>query len=167
MATDQSQHRRKYPSQRSENMALWVDEPLQTLIRDELARREMSISDLARKIGSQPSLVSRWMQGQRPNTESVALIAEALGLDVLRLLRLAGHIPAGAMTDRDEDARIASLIAMLRQAGRDGYLTDDRYGALSTLIEWLRVTPPATDTSPRDGSRGTMTPPTTFPAVAD
>src|SRR4051812_44504018 len=149
MATDQSQHRRKYPSQRSENMALWVDEPLQTLIRDELARREMSISDLARKIGSQPSLVSRWMQGQRPNTESLALIAEALGLDVLRLLRLAGHIPAGVLEDNDTVARVASLVAMVRQAGRDGYLTEERYLMISTLVDWLRLNAPLTTVTPR------------------
>jgi transcriptional regulator with XRE-family HTH domain len=139
---------RKYTSRRSENMALWVNEPLQNLIRDELTRREKSISDLAREIGSQPSLVSRWMQGQRPNTESLALLADALGLDVLRLLKLAGHIPADVMTDQDEDPRIASFIAMLRQAGRDRYLTEDRYQMLYTLMEWIRVTPPGTSTPP-------------------
>ena len=142
MTNDPSRRRRRYTQKRAENMTLWVNEPLQNTIRDALARRDWTISDLARKIGSQPSLVSRWMQGQRPNTESLALIAEALGLDVLRLLRLAGHIPPGVTADQDEDARIASLIAMLRQAGRDGHLTDDRYGVLSTLIEWIRVTEP-------------------------
>jgi transcriptional regulator with XRE-family HTH domain len=138
-----SRRRRRYTTKRSGNMELWVNEPLQNLIRDELARRELSISDLARTIGSQPSLVSRWMQGQRPNTESLALIAEALGLDVLRLLRLAGHIPPGVLEDQDEDERIASMIAMLRQAGRDGRLTDERYLMLYTLLEFIRTTAPS------------------------
>lgn len=87
------------------------------------------------------------MQGQRPNTESLALIADALGLDVLHLLHLAGHIPAGALgADDDHDPRLASLIAMLRQADREGHLTDDRYGFVYTLIEWIRVTPPGAET---------------------
>src|SRR5688572_15303990 len=51
--------------QRAEHRALWVNEPLQLAIRDELDRREWSISDLGRAIDSQPSLISRWMQGQR------------------------------------------------------------------------------------------------------
>jgi transcriptional regulator with XRE-family HTH domain len=156
MADEVTRRRRRYTQKRSENMALWVDEPLQNLIRDELARRGWTISDLARKIGSQPSLVSRWMQGQRPNTESVALVAEALGLDVLRLLRFSGHIPAGVM-EEEEDTRLASLIAMLRQAGRDEHLTHDRYMFLYTLVEWMRVTPPQSDNL---GS-----PPLTTPAV--
>jgi transcriptional regulator with XRE-family HTH domain len=141
--------RRRYTSKRSENMSLWVNEPLQNLIRDELARREWTISDLARKIGSQPSLVSRWMQGQRPNTESLALIAEALGLDVLRLLRLSGHIPSSAMAERDEDERISSFIAMLRQAARDGYLTEERYRMLAMLMEFIRTTEPVTPPNTR------------------
>jgi transcriptional regulator with XRE-family HTH domain len=141
--TQNRRRTRKYTSRRAENRALWVNEPLQNEIRDALAKRDRSISDLAREIGSQPSLVSRWMQGQRPNTESLALIADALGLDVLHLLKLAGHIPPGVGVGEEErDPRLAALITMLRQAGRDGHLTDDRYLMLHTLIEWIRVTEP-------------------------
>jgi hypothetical protein len=32
---------------------------------------------------------------------------------------------------------------MLRQTGRDGHLTDERYLMLYTLMEWIRVTEPA------------------------
>jgi transcriptional regulator with XRE-family HTH domain len=136
--------RRKYTQHRSENMALWVNEPLQNLIRDELARRDQTISDLARKIGSQPSLVSRWMQGQRPNTESLALIADALGLDVLHLLNLAGHIPPGVIGDEGvgDDAR--AILAMIRQADRDGRLTPERVLMLHTLVELIRTMPAVT-----------------------
>jgi transcriptional regulator with XRE-family HTH domain len=134
--------RRKYTQHRSENMAMWVNEPLQNLIRDELARRDQTISDLARTIGSQPSLVSRWMQGQRPNTESLALIADALGIDVLRLLKLAGHIPPGVLDEGEDSPETANLVAMIRQAGRDGYITTERCLMLFTLIEFIRTTPP-------------------------
>ena len=140
MSDEKGRRRRQYTSQRGENMALWVNEPLQNLIRDELARRGETISDLGRKIGCQPSLVSRWMQGQRPNTESLALIADALGLDVLHLLELAGHIPPGVLKDRDGE-KLSSLFATLRQAEDAGRLTDERYGALRTLVDWVHDTP--------------------------
>lgn len=142
MSDDLSRRRRRYTSKRAENMTLWVDEPLQNLIRDELARREWTISDLARKIGSQPSLVSRWMQGQRPNTESLRLVGEALGLDERKLLILSGHLSASG--EEDEDERLASLFTKLRQAAREGHLTDERCLMLDTLIEWIRVTPATT-----------------------
>ena len=136
--------RRKYTQRRAENMSLWVNEPLQNLIRDELDRRKLTISDLARAIDSQPSLVSRWMQGQRPNTESVALIADVLGLDVLKLLELSGHIPAGVVGHQDDD-RLADLFTTMRQITWN----DDRSGMLRTQLDWMRdnnlVTTPTID----------------------
>jgi transcriptional regulator with XRE-family HTH domain len=118
-------------------MALWVDEPLQNTIRAELERRDMSISDLARAIGSQPSLVSRWMQGQRPNTESVALIADAPGLDVLHLLELAGHIPPGVVR-RERDEWLTTLITTLDQME----WSEERYLFLRHTLDWMRANPP-------------------------
>ena len=128
--------RRKYTQRRAENMSLWVDAPLQNLIREELDRRKMTISDLAREIDSQPSLISRWMQGQRPNTESLALIADRLDLDVLRLLELAGHIPPGIL-GRDEDGDLSPLFTTMRLITWN----DDRYGMIRTLLDWMRDNP--------------------------
>jgi transcriptional regulator with XRE-family HTH domain len=103
-----------------------------------LERRDWTISDLARKIGSQPSLVSRWMQGQRPNTESIALIAHHLDLDVLHLLALAGHIPPGVVKPvRDE--RLAALHTTLDQME----WSDERYLFLRNTLDWMRANPPA------------------------
>lgn len=140
MSDDRPIRRRRYTQKRAENMSLWVNEPLQNTIRDELARRGWTISDLARKIGSQPSLVSRWMQGQRPNTESLALVAEALALDVRKLLVLAGHMPADE--DDGKDGELIPLIVMLRRIQRDGHLSEERQLMLRTLLDWMHNTKP-------------------------
>ena len=129
--------RRRRTRSRAENMSQWVDEPLQNLIRDELDRRKMTISDLARAIDSQPSLVSRWMQGQRPNTESLAIIGDVLGIDVLKLLELAGHIPPGVLT-HDDDERLTALFITMRQIS----WTDDRHGMVRALVDWMRDNDP-------------------------
>lgn len=144
MQPPQRRYSRRYSQKRAENRANWVNEPLQNTIREELDRRGWTISDLARQINSQPSLISRWMMGQRPNTESLRLVADALGISVLDLLRKADHIPADAEGGADQDnERLARLIVMLRQTDRDGYLSEDRYGALHTMLDWMRNNEPA------------------------
>jgi transcriptional regulator with XRE-family HTH domain len=126
---------------RAENRSLWVNEPLQLEIRDELDRREWSISDLGRAIGSQPSLISRWMQGQRPNPESLERIAHVLALDVRRLMVLAGHLPSGA--EEREDEELAPLFTMLRKIKVDGHLSEERHDMLRTLLLWMLDNEPA------------------------
>ena len=126
--------RRKYTRRRTEPQSNWVRDPLRNEILDGLARKDWSISDLSRAIGSQPSLVSRWMQGARPNTESVQLIAEALGLDTMRLMRLAGHIPP---SEGEEDAELSALVAKLRTVP----LTAERVAMLNALMETMLKTP--------------------------
>ena len=121
--------------QRPDNYSEWVNAPLQNLIRDELNRRDWTISDLGRAIDSQTSLISRWMQGQRPNPESLALIADALGIDILRLFALAEYIPADLVESGDE--RTVNLMAVLRQIE----MSDERHMMLFTLMEKMRLTP--------------------------
>jgi transcriptional regulator with XRE-family HTH domain len=133
---------------RPENRSLWVNEPLQLAIRDELDRREWSISDLGRAIGSQPSLVSRWMQGQRPNPESLDRIARVLGLDVRRLMVLAGHLPPEA-NPTDEDERMTRLLATLSQITWN----DERYLMLLTLLDWMRDNEPLNPPNTRPAHR--------------
>jgi transcriptional regulator with XRE-family HTH domain len=140
---------RRNQQKRAENRSLWVNEPLQQTIREELDRREWSISDLGRAIGSQPSLISRWMQGQRPNTESLERIARALALDMRHLMVLAGHLPPEAAANAEEDERVRKLVTTLRQIT----LNDERYALLLTQLDWMRDNEPAT------------TPVTTLPAT--
>jgi transcriptional regulator with XRE-family HTH domain len=102
-----------------------------------LARRDWIISDLARAIGSQTSLVSRWMMGQRPNTESVQLVAEALGVDTLHLLVLSGHLKA-PIEERLPDQRVRDLIAKLGRV----QMTDERYEMLAATLDMMRKPTP-------------------------
>jgi transcriptional regulator with XRE-family HTH domain len=128
--------RRKYTRRRGEQHSKWVRDPLRNEILDALARKDWSISDLSRAIGSQPSLVSRWMMGARPNTESIQMIAEALGLDFMRLMELAGHVPPSE-DDEDADPQRTHLIAKLRTVP----LTDERARMLDGLMETMLKTP--------------------------
>jgi transcriptional regulator with XRE-family HTH domain len=130
---------RRSHGHRARERELWVNEPLQLAIRDELDRREMSISDLGRAIGSQPSLVSRWMQGQRPNPESIERIARALSLDVEKLMRLAGHLPPKA-DEADEDEHLVKMFVTMRQITWN----DERRHMLMTLLDWMRENEPST-----------------------
>ena len=58
----------------------------------ELRRRNWSQSDLARAIGSYPSVVSKWVNAQqRPRTEQCARIADALEVDIDKVLQVARH----------------------------------------------------------------------------
>jgi transcriptional regulator with XRE-family HTH domain len=136
---------------RAENRSLWVNEPLQLMIRDELDRREWSISDLGRAIGSQPSLISRWMQGQRPNPESLDRIASVLALDVRKLMVLAGHLPPET---EGESATVMPLLLTLRQIEEAGHLNEERVLMLRTLLDWMLDTAPLVMAQPlRGGGR--------------
>lgn len=117
------------------NREAWVDEPLQNAIHAALKARDWSISDLGRAIGSQPSLVSRWMMGARPNTESVVRISQVLGIDLLHLLVLSGHIPPSARAPVDE------RVTMLRNKLAEVEMTDERFAYLNSLIETMRKRP--------------------------
>lgn len=122
-------------SSRAANKELWVNEPLQNTISEALYARDWSISDLGRAIGSQPSLISRWMMGARPSTESLIAVSQALGLDIKRLLILAGHMPP----DEDDvtDARVLMLMNKLKEVE----MTDERFAMLNGLVETMRKTP--------------------------
>jgi transcriptional regulator with XRE-family HTH domain len=139
---------RRNQQRRAENRSLWVDKPLQLAIREELERREWSISDLGRAIDSQPSLISRWMQGQRPNPESLERIASALALDVRKLMVLAGHLPPSTESG-EEDTHIAKMLTTMRQITWN----DERRLMLLTLLDWMRDNEPATTPHNRPAHR--------------
>jgi transcriptional regulator with XRE-family HTH domain len=100
-------------------------------LRQEMEWREWSQSKLAREINQAPSLVSRWLRGQRPASDSVRNIAAALGVSEEWLLSLAGYLSAPA---EDDDPRRAALIAKVRLID----LTEDRYALLDALLEAMR-----------------------------
>lgn len=85
-------------------------------LNDQLRRREWSESDLARRIGTKPSVVNRWTRGERvPSTKSIDLIADVLSADFDSLLTLAGHRPTTEPLRPDDPAvRVIDLVKRLR-----------------------------------------------------
>lgn len=99
--------------------------------REEMARRGWRQADFARAAGIDVSMVSRWMQGRRPDPASLERVAIALGVDLDLLLTLAGHRPAGP---RDDDPRVAALVAKVRQID----WTAERFLIVDALLDDLR-----------------------------
>jgi transcriptional regulator with XRE-family HTH domain len=100
-------------------------------IREEMRRREWRQADFARAAGIDVSMVSRWLHGRRPDPASLERVAAALGADLDALLTLAGHRPR---TSRDDDPRVASLVAKVRQIT----WTPERFLIVDALLDDLR-----------------------------
>jgi transcriptional regulator with XRE-family HTH domain len=100
-------------------------------MRDEMRRREWRQADFARAAGIDVSLVSRWLRGRRPDPASLEKVAAALGIDLDALLTLAGHRPPAP---RDDDPRVASLVAKVRQVR----WTPERFLIVDALLDDLR-----------------------------
>lgn len=117
----------------STSLVTMSDDRLGPWLRDELRRREWSIADLARRANLDASAVGRWVRSDRtPSPESCDLLADALGVDVDRVLVLAGHRPDIEAIPVDDTH--ATIQALLRQVD----LTPDRaYTVIGMLRMWL------------------------------
>jgi transcriptional regulator with XRE-family HTH domain len=100
-------------------------------MREEMRRREWRQADFARAVGIDVSMISRWLHGRRPDPMSLERVATALGADLDSLLTLAGHRPR---SPRDDDPRVASLVAKLRQVR----WTPERFLIVDALLDDLR-----------------------------
>lgn len=79
------------------HLAQRPEEQFGTWLKEVLAQRGRSQSQLARQIGANPSAVSKWVNGkQRPRPEQCARIAEVLGLSTEWVMEAAGHLPGGS-----------------------------------------------------------------------
>jgi transcriptional regulator with XRE-family HTH domain len=103
----------------------------QEWMQEELRRREWRQADFARAAGIDVSMISRWLRGRRPDPASLERIAAALGFDLDTLLTLAGHRPRAP---RDDDPRVATLIAKVRQVT----WTAERFLIVDALLDDLR-----------------------------
>lgn len=104
-------------------------QPLIDWVRAEMDAREWTISDLARRMNVQPSLVSRWLRVQQPSPETVERFAEAFGASRLELLKLAGHIE-----DDGASAEAERICALARRIE----WTPERYWITVELLERMR-----------------------------
>src|SRR5215212_7617386 len=98
---------------------------------EEMRRREWRQADFARAAGVDVSMVSRWLQGRRPDPASLERVASALGIDLDTLLTLAGHRPR---SPRDDDPWVASLVEKVRQVT----WTTERFLIVDALLDDLR-----------------------------
>jgi transcriptional regulator with XRE-family HTH domain len=100
-------------------------------MQEEMRRRDWRQADFARAAGVDVSMVSRWLHGRRPDPASLERVAGALGVDIDMLLTLAGHRPR---SPRDDDPRVAALIAKVRQIT----WTPERFLIVDALLDDLR-----------------------------
>jgi transcriptional regulator with XRE-family HTH domain len=100
-------------------------------ILEEMRRREWRQADFARAAGVDVSMVSRWLQGRGPQHRGMEGGAAALGADLDALLTLAGHRPR---SPRDDDPRVATLVAKVRQV----MWTPERFLIVDALLDDLR-----------------------------
>jgi transcriptional regulator with XRE-family HTH domain len=109
----------------------WLHEGFPLWLQGRLQEREWSITDLARAMGVQTSLISRWMAGrQKPTAESANRIAEVLQISVDEVLTEAGLRP---VLVTDEDPRRAELVMKLGLVE----LTTERYLTLNALLSLM------------------------------
>src|SRR5215204_4575530 len=100
-------------------------------VLEEMRRREWRQADFARAAGVDVSMVSRWLQGRRPDPASLERVALALAVDLDALLTMAGHRPR---SPRDDDPRVAALVAKVRQVT----WTPERFLIVDALLDDLR-----------------------------
>lgn len=101
-------------------------------MQEEMRRREWRQADFARAADVDVSMVSRWLHGRRPDPASLERVAAALGVDFDALLTLAGHRPR---SPRDDDPRVAALVAKVRQVT----WTPERFLIVDALLDDLRL----------------------------
>ena len=109
----------------------WKDTPFTIKLRQEMERQRLTGADVMRMLGSQSSVMSRWMAGNRPDTESLVMLAEALGLDPVELMVLTNHLPASALARDDTPPRLRGIIAKLKAID----WTEDRYEGVESVVE--------------------------------
>lgn len=87
-------------------------------LESQLARREWSPTEFARRLDMRHSAVSMWLSGQRvPTPKSIDRIADTLNLDVDTVLTIAGHRPPDYTVDPDSPE--AELLPLIRKIDWD------------------------------------------------
>lgn len=86
-------------------------------LREQMRRRDWNQTELARRLGTHSSVVSRWVRGERvPDPESVDRLADVFGLRVDDVLAIAGHRPHVEPLPPDDPRR--ELVAIVERLDR-------------------------------------------------
>ena len=104
---------------------------LANFIHETMRRRGWNYAEFAEAVGTDGSVVSRWIRDRRPSSQMTRQMAERLGVDEDELMVIVGH---RSEQRTDETPELADLIAKLRQIpmSRDSYLI------LDALFEAMR-----------------------------
>jgi transcriptional regulator with XRE-family HTH domain len=119
--------------------ATWKSEGFPAWLRARMDARRWNTVQVGRELGVYPSLVSRWLSGQRlPSIEAMHAMASAFQLPLQEVLVASGHVPPDAVPDDPRKRELARKIATLD-------LTDERYRRLTELLEAMRAAPRSAD----------------------
>lgn len=106
--------------------AEWLD--------NERIQRGWNKSELARRVGKLPSVVSRWLTAEwGPDATSCLNIANALGVDIDFVLALAGHETRARHPESTNARQLASMIPYIDWA------KPSRYSTISGLFRMYRA----------------------------
>lgn len=101
----------------------------------EMARRDLTQSDLGRATGNEPNAVARWIYVyKRPSPEICSQIAHAFGMDDREVLEAAGHVDPPPSSLSPLQLRAIALIRLIE----DPFLV-----AVIPMLEGLRGSSPA------------------------
>lgn len=119
--------------------ATWKTEGFPAWLKARMDARQWNTVQMGRELGVDPSLVSRWLSGDRlPSQASMRAMARAFQLSVQEVWVATGHVPPDAVPDDPRKRELVRTIAELD-------LTDKRYRLLTELLEALRAAPDAAD----------------------
>jgi transcriptional regulator with XRE-family HTH domain len=104
---------------------------LRDFIHEQMRLRGWNYSEFAKAVGTDGSVVSRWIRDRCPSPEMTRQMAHALGVDEQYLMTLVGHI---SPQRTDVSPEQAALIAKLKQIP----LNRDRFLILDALFEHMR-----------------------------
>jgi transcriptional regulator with XRE-family HTH domain len=117
--------------------ATWKTEGFPAWLTAQMDARGWNTVQLGRALGVDPSLVSRWLSGDRlPSQASMRAMAAAFQLSVQEVWVATGHVPPDAMPDDPRKRELVCTIAELD-------LTDEQYRRLAELLETMRPAPDA------------------------
>ena len=118
-----------------------TDSAIGAWIRHELAHRDWTAADLARRLGVSSGRISEWSSGRyTPSPASCLRLAEVFAADPDRVLALAGH---RAAPPAPEDAK-ARLIALIQRVD----MSPTQIAGLEAMLTAWAETPRASSPSP-------------------
>jgi transcriptional regulator with XRE-family HTH domain len=135
---------RAFSTQRRTGNTALTEPDIPTWLRRQLARRDWTAADLARRLDVPSARVSEWITGKRrPNPQTCIRLADAFDVDLDTVLAIAGHRSVPVPLDDPK----ADLIALISRAD----LSPEIIATITHLVRDFRRDRPTSD-DPEDQS---------------